>query len=129
MRPAAFRPDRVDHRLRHGPVRTAAVARPAEIVDHDRGTLAREQPGVGFAKPTARAGDDRDLAVEQTHGVLRFAQARTVLPFLMTVTPRLFTRPSIEITLPSFQRSNDTVSPGNTGAEKRVTCCRNASGS
>ena len=37
---------------------------PAEVVDHDRRALAREQFGVGLTEPAARAGDDRNLAVE-----------------------------------------------------------------
>jgi hypothetical protein len=36
----------------------------------------------------------------------------TVLPLLITVTPRAFTLASNEITLPSFHNSMVTVSPG-----------------
>ena len=63
-RAAALRLDRVDHLLRHRDIGAAAVARSAEIVDHDRRALAREQFGVGLAEPAARAGDQRHLAVE-----------------------------------------------------------------
>ncbi len=61
---AAFRLDRVDHLLRHRFVAAAAVTGTAEIVDHDRSTLAREQFGIGFTEPAARPGDQRHLAVE-----------------------------------------------------------------
>ena len=63
-RAAALVLDRVDHLLRHRDVGAGTVARPAEVVDHDRRTLAREQFGVGLTEPAARAGDDRNLAVE-----------------------------------------------------------------
>ncbi len=48
------------------------------------------------------------------------AQASTDLPFLITTASRSFTRASKETTPPSRQRSTVTVSPGNTGAEKRA---------
>ena len=63
-RPAALRLDRVDHLLRHRLVAAGAVARAAEIVDHDRSSLAREQFGVGLTEPAAGSRDDRNLAVE-----------------------------------------------------------------
>ena len=63
-RAAAFGLDRIDHLLRHRGVAAAAVAGSAEVVDHDRRPLAREQFGIGLAKPAARAGDQRHLAVE-----------------------------------------------------------------
>jgi len=37
---------------------------------------------------------------------------KTVFPLLITVTPRVFTLASNEITLPSFHSSMVTVSPG-----------------
>ena len=43
-----------------------------------------------------------------------------VLPFLITVTSRAFTRASKDTTSPSFHRSTVTVSPGNTGEENRA---------
>ena len=63
-RAAALGLDRVDHLLRHRRVAAAAVARAAEIVDHDSRALAREQLCVGLTEPAARAGDQRHLAVE-----------------------------------------------------------------
>ena len=42
----------------------AAVAGTAEVIDHDSRPLAREQFGIGFAKPAAAAGDQRNLTVE-----------------------------------------------------------------
>ena len=44
----------------------------------------------------------------------------TVFPLLITVTLRAFTLASNEMTLPSFQSSIVTVSPGNTGEENRA---------
>ena len=41
-----------------------AVARAAEVIDHDRRAFAREQLCVGLTEPAARTGDDGDLAVE-----------------------------------------------------------------
>ncbi len=66
---AALGLDRVDHLLGHRLVGAGAVARSAEIVDHDRRALAREQFCVGLAESAARARDQRHLAVEQSHGV------------------------------------------------------------
>ena len=63
-RAAALCLDRIDHLLRHRDVGAGAVAGAAEVVDHDRRALAREQFGVGLTEPAARAGDDRNLAVE-----------------------------------------------------------------
>ena len=63
-RAAAFRLDRIDHLLRHRVVAAGAVTRAAEVVDHHRRALAREQFGIGLAEPAARAGDQRHLAVE-----------------------------------------------------------------
>jgi hypothetical protein len=45
-------------------VAAAAVTGPAEVVDHHRRALAREQFGIGLPEPAARAGDQRHLAVE-----------------------------------------------------------------
>ncbi len=56
--------DRVHHLLRHRLVGAGAIARAAEIVDHDGRALARKQLGVGLTEPAARAGDNGDLAVE-----------------------------------------------------------------
>jgi hypothetical protein len=61
---AALRLDRINHLLRHRRVAAGTVARTAEIVDHDRRTLAGKQFGVGLAEPAARTRDDRNLAVE-----------------------------------------------------------------
>jgi hypothetical protein len=88
---------------------------------------------IGLPEAAAGPGDDRNLAVEQSHCILSLlyqrhsgmrllAQPRnndcecvhpsTVLPLLITVTSRAFTLASKEITLPSFQMSMVTVSPG-----------------
>jgi hypothetical protein len=61
--------DGVDHLLRHRDVGTGAVAGTAEVVDHDRCALAREQFGVGLPEPAACTSDDGNFAVEQSHGV------------------------------------------------------------
>jgi hypothetical protein len=50
--------------LCHRFVGATAVARAAEIVDHDSGTLAGKQLCVGLTEPAARARDNRHLAVE-----------------------------------------------------------------
>ena len=63
-RAAALFLDGVDHLLRHRDVGAGTVAGTAEVVDHDRRALAREQLCVGLTEPAARTGDDRDLAVE-----------------------------------------------------------------
>ncbi len=63
-RAAAVGLDRVHHLLRHRGVGAGAIARTAEIVDHDGGALAREQLGVGLPQAAARAGDQRHLAVK-----------------------------------------------------------------
>ena len=60
--------DGVDHLLRRRWVAAGAVAGPAEVVDDDGGAFLREQLRIGLAQPVARAGDDRNLAVEQSHG-------------------------------------------------------------
>ena len=65
---AARRDDLVDDLLRGRGVGAFAAGAAAEVVDDDRGALAREQQRVAAADAAARAGDDRDLAVEQTHG-------------------------------------------------------------
>ncbi len=47
-----------------------AVDAAAEVVDHDLRAAGREEQGVLAAEPSARAGDDRNLAVETeiSHG-------------------------------------------------------------
>ena len=67
---AALGLDRRDHLLGHRQVGAGAIARTAEVIDHDRRTLARKQFGIGLAQPAARAGDQRHLAVEESHGSL-----------------------------------------------------------
>ena len=49
------------------PAPSPALA-PAEVVDHDLGAVPGQLHGVAAADAVARAGDDRDLAVEQPHG-------------------------------------------------------------
>ena len=63
-RAAALGLDRVHHLLGHRLVGAGAVARAAEIVDHDGRALAREQSGIGLTEPAACACDQRHLAVE-----------------------------------------------------------------
>jgi len=59
--------DLLDDLLRRPSVAALAGARATQVVDHDRGALAREEQC--FLSPDAAPGtrDDRDLAVEQTH--------------------------------------------------------------
>ena len=64
---APGRDDRIDHRLRHAFVRTRAVPRTTEIVDDDRCAFFRKEFSVGLTESAARARDDRNLTVEQTH--------------------------------------------------------------
>src|SRR5439155_7248217 len=59
-----------DHLVRHLRTLAAAVAIAAEIVHHDLGALAGEEQRVLAADAAARPGDDRDLALEQTHADL-----------------------------------------------------------
>jgi len=47
-----------------------ALDRHAEVVDHDLGPVGGEQHGLPTTDTPATPGDDRDLAVEQTHGAL-----------------------------------------------------------
>jgi hypothetical protein len=61
---AALGLDRVHDLLRHRLVGAGAVAGPAEIVDDDGRPFPRKQLCVGFTEPAARAGDQRNLAVE-----------------------------------------------------------------
>ena len=46
---------------------SGSVARTAQIVDNDGGTLLGEEFGVGLTQTTACASDDRNLALKQTH--------------------------------------------------------------
>ncbi len=62
--------DGVDDLLRHREIGAGAVARAAEIVDHDGCAFAREQFCVGFTEAATGASDDGNLAVEKTHDVL-----------------------------------------------------------
>ena len=64
---AARRGDLVDDLLRGRRVGAVAVGAAAEVVDDDRRAFGREQQRVTAADAAPRAGDDRDLAVEQTH--------------------------------------------------------------
>ena len=63
----AGRGDLVDNLLRGGLVGAFTGARSTEVVDHDLRAFAREQERLGTADTPAGPGDDRDLAVEQTH--------------------------------------------------------------
>ena len=67
---AARRDDLVDDLLRGRRVGAVAAGAAAEVVDDDRGALGREQQRVTAADAAPGAGDDRDLAVEQTHEML-----------------------------------------------------------
>ena len=51
-----------------GLARALAALAAAEVVDHDLGAVLGQLHGVAAADAVARAGDDRDLAVEQPHG-------------------------------------------------------------
>ena len=59
--------DLVDDLLRGGLVGALTGAGTAEVVDHDLRALAREQQRLGAADAATCAGDDRDLAVEESH--------------------------------------------------------------
>ena len=63
-RAAALGLDPIDHLLRHRDIGARAITGAAEVVDHDRRALAREQFGIGLTEPAARTGDQRHLAVE-----------------------------------------------------------------
>ena len=59
--------DLVDDLLRRGAVGALAGARTAEVVHDDLRALAREEQRLGAPDAASRAGDDRDLAVEESH--------------------------------------------------------------
>ncbi len=66
-RTSALGRDLVDDLLSRGGVGAFAFARTSEVVDHDRGALRREEQRVTATDTASGAGDDRYLAVEQTH--------------------------------------------------------------
>src|SRR4029450_12846450 len=59
--------DLVRHLLRGRLVGACAFGGPAEVVHDDFDALAREEQRLTPADPSARAGHDRDFAVERTH--------------------------------------------------------------
>ncbi len=54
----------LDHGFGRRQRSAAAVARAAEIVDHDLGAAARQPQRMRAAKAIARAGDDRDASIK-----------------------------------------------------------------
>ena len=60
-------PDLLDHALGHGGALAGAVPRAAEVVDHHRGALLRQQQGVRPPETPACTSDQRHLAVQLAH--------------------------------------------------------------
>jgi hypothetical protein len=56
--------DLLDHGFRRRQRTAAAIARAAEIVDHDFGAAARQSQRMRAPQTIARAGDDGDASVE-----------------------------------------------------------------
>ena len=65
--PATRGDDLVDDLLRRCRVGPFAARAAAEVVHHHRRTFGREQQRVPAADAAPRAGDDRNLAVEEPH--------------------------------------------------------------
>jgi len=86
------------------PYRTVIPGQPAGLNPESRGYQS-EIPGRAIGANAKRSPPARP-------GMTFSFYPSTVLPFLITVTSRDFTFASNEITLPSFQRSMVTVSPG-----------------
>ena len=66
-RPAAGVADLLGHLVGHRGAGARAVARSAQVVDHDRGAFLRQEQRVRAAQTAACACNECNLSVEQTH--------------------------------------------------------------